>query len=107
MGEPGAGRDLQDQSEQRPRGVSQCVSVKHKQLGMAGTWHMWSSGGKWNLSVTLEYSDFILKAMESYWKTLNMRTIESDLHLGKITLAAMQIRLKGMRQEAGKLRRLF
>ena len=46
----------------------------------------------------LKDSDFIRKAMGSYWKVLNMGTIKSVLHLGKTSLAAMQIRLKGMRQ---------
>ena len=49
----------------------------------------------------LKDSDFILKAMGSYWKVLSMGTIKSGLRLGKTGLAFMQIRLKGMRQRQG------
>lgn len=64
---------------------------------------MWDNGGKWYPSVMLEGSDFILKAMGSYWKILSVGATESNLHLGKITLAALQIRLQRMKQEVGKL----
>lgn len=56
----------------------------------------------------LKGSDVILKVMGSYWKILSMGTTRSNLRLGKITLEAVQIRLKGMKQEAGKIiRKLF
>lgn len=78
-----------------------CVGAlcgKHRQLGMARAWCRGDSCRRWHLSVMLKDSDFIPKAMGSYWKGLNMGTIKSVLHLGKTSLAAMQIRLKGMRQ---------
>lgn len=56
----------------------------------------------------LKGSDVILKVMGSYWKILSMGATRSNLRLGKITLEAVQIRLKGMKQEAGKIiRKLF
>lgn len=99
----GAGKHLQVCSEQRPRAGHQAACVgtlcgKHGQLGMARAWCMGDSCRRWHLSVMLKDSDFIRKAMGSYWKVLNMGTIKSVLHLGKTSLAAMQIRLKGMRQ---------
>lgn len=78
-----------------------CVGIlcqKHRQLGMARAWCMGDSCRGRHLSVMLKDSNFILKAMGSYWKVLNMGTIKSFLRLGKTSLAVMQIRLKGMRQ---------
>lgn len=106
--ETGAGWDLQNHSKQRPRGVNWCERRKHKQLGVAGAWYIWGSDGRWNLSAMLKGSDVILKVMGSYWKILSMGTTRSNLRLGKITLEAVQIRLKRMKQEAGKIiRKLF
>lgn len=68
-------------------------------MGYVGPW------GRWSLAVMLEGSDFILKAMGSYWKFLGMGTTKSDFRLGNITLAAVQTRSKGLKHEVGKLLR--
>lgn len=104
VGETGAGRELQDLSEQRSRAMNQGgMCRKHRQLDMARAWcvcgvGVGSSSGRWNPSVMLKDPDFILKAMGSYWKVLNIGTTKSISHLGKTTLTAVQMRSKGKRQ---------